>query len=64
MPLTQYEMDDQGNKRINVPGGMWSLKILDKLLANENMSDNIENVHLLSGFGVENYLKQHQKQQE
>ena len=64
MPLTQYEIDDQGNKRINVPGGMWSLKILDKLLANENMSDNIENVHLLSGFGVENYLKQHQKQQE
>ena len=64
IPLTQYDIDNEGNKRINVPGGMWSLKILDKLLANENLSDNIENVRLLSDFGVEDYLKKHQKQRE
>jgi hypothetical protein len=64
IPLTQYDIDNERNKRINVPGGMWSLKILDKLLANENLSDNIENVRLLSDFGVEDYLKKHQKQRE
>ena len=64
MPLSQCEIDNEGRKRINVPGEMWSLKILDKMLSDEDMNDNIENVRLLSDFGVEDYLKKHQKQQE
>ena len=60
IPESQFICDSEGRKRITVPGEMWSLKILDKLLSDENLFDSLENVHLLEEYGLESYQKQNQ----
>ena len=64
IPESQCKIDNEGRKRVILPGEIYSLKILDKLLANENLVDNFENVRFLSEYGLDNFLKTYQNEDE
>lgn len=57
MPESSCVIDRDGRKRVNVPGEMWSLKILDTLLSEEKLNDEYDGIHILEGYGAETYLK-------
>ncbi len=57
MPKSSCVIDRDGRKRVNVPGEMWSLKLLDKLLSEENLVDRYNNIHILEEYGIKSYLK-------
>ena len=57
MPASSCVIDRDGRKRVNVPGEMWSLKLLDKLLSGEKLVDQYESIHLLEKYGIKDYLK-------
>ena len=57
MPDSKCVIDSDGRKRVNVPGELWSLKILDKLLSDETLTDNYDNVQLLADYGLEDFQK-------
>lgn len=61
MPESECEIDSEGRKRVHVPGELWSLKILDKLLSEENMSDSYDHVQLLEDYGLEEFKKEDEK---
>lgn len=61
MPETECNIDSEGRKRIHVPGELWSLKILDKLLSGEKMMDSYDNVLLLSDYGLETFQREQQR---
>lgn len=61
MPETECNIDREGRKRIHVPGELWSLKILDKLLSGEKMIDSYDNVLLLSDYGLEAFQREQQR---
>lgn len=56
MPDSKYTIERDGHKKVNVPGDLWSLKILDSLLSEDNLLDTYGNIHLLKGHGLEKYL--------
>ena len=64
MPESQCVIDSDGRKRVNIPGELWSLKILDKLLSEEPLIDNYDNVQLLSEYGLKAFQKDNQKEKE
>lgn len=64
MPESQCVIDSDGRKRVNVPGNLWSLKILDKKLSDENLMDTYENVQLLADYGLEAFQELNQKKKE
>jgi Ca2+-binding EF-hand superfamily protein len=64
IPESQCKIDNEGRKRVILPGEIYSLKIVDKLLANENLVDNFENVRFLSEYGLDNFLKTYQNEDE
>lgn len=57
IPDSCCAIDNTGYKRVYVPGKMWSLKILDKLLSGEQLVDQFENIQLLEEYGIKAYLK-------
>lgn len=64
MPGSVCDIDSEGNKRVNIPGELWSLKILDKLLSGEKMPDSYDNVQLLVEYGLEKFKMAIQKENE
>lgn len=64
MPEAICVIDSEGHKRVHVPGGLWSLKILDKLLSGEEMHDSYDNVQLLADYGLDAFKEQKQKEKE
>ena len=64
MPGSVCDIDSDGNKRVNIPGELWSLKILDKLLSGEKMPDSYDNVQLLVEYGLEKFKMAIQKENE
>lgn len=56
MPDSCCRIDSTGYKRVNVPGEMWSLKILDKMLSGEKLVDQYENIQLLEEYDIKAYL--------
>lgn len=60
MPDSKCTIESDGHKKVNVPGDLWSLKILDKLLSEEDLLDTYDNIHLLKGHGLEKYLNSEQ----
>lgn len=62
MPESKCVVDSDGRKRVSVPGGLWSLKILDKLLSDENIADTYANAQLLADYGLEAFQKANQKE--
>lgn len=61
IPESEYVIDSEGRKHVHVPGELWSLKILDKLLSGENMIESYDNVSLLSDYGLESFEKECQR---
>ena len=57
MPDSSCVIDSDGRKRVNVPGEMWSLKLLDKLLSGEKLADQYENLQLLEEYGIKAHIK-------
>ncbi|WP_051611863.1 DEAD/DEAH box helicase [Xylanibacter ruminicola] len=57
MPESSCNIDSDGRKRVNVPGNMWSLKVLDKLLSGDKLIDKYDNIQLFDECGLESYLK-------
>jgi len=41
---------------VNLPGDLWSLNILDKLLSEDDLHDTYDNINLLKGHGLEKFL--------
>ena len=66
IPESYCVINNDGRKIFSIPGEMWSLKILDKLLSNINLNDTFDNVSLLSDYGLEAYniQKQNKKNQD
>ena len=62
IPESGCMIDNDGRKIVSVPGEMWSLKLLDKLLSNINLNDTFDNVSLLSEYGLEAYKKLEQNE--
>ena len=62
MPESQCVIDRDGHKRVNIPGELWSLKIVDKLLSGETLIDTYDDVHLLSDYGLKAFQKNSQKE--
>lgn len=61
IPKSEYVIDSEGHKHVHVPGELWSLKILDKLLSGENMIDSYDNVSLLSDYGLKSFEEECQR---
>lgn len=60
MPESVCVVDSEGRKRVNVPGDLWSLRILDSLLS-EGKSICNDNIPQLSYNGFEEFRKRIQK---
>ena len=57
MPDSSCVIGSDGHKRAYIPGDMWSLKILDKMLSKEKLINQYKNVDLFEKYGLDAYLK-------
>ena len=56
IPESKCNIDGDGRKQVNLPGDLWSLNILDKLLSEDDLHDTYDNINLLKGHGLEKFL--------
>ncbi|SFW42260.1 Superfamily II DNA or RNA helicase [Prevotellaceae bacterium HUN156] len=57
IPKSNFIIDSEGHKRVNIPGDMWSLKVLEKLLLGENLNFKDDSIQLFEEVGLKAYLK-------
>lgn len=64
MPKSVMVWDCEGKKQVHIPGELWTLNILDKLLSGKEIRDRYDNVQLLSDFGLDEYKKSIHKEEK